>query len=207
MSAIQDAYLGGSRFQISCKTGAIAAGAGTNIIFYAQWTSTTKLAMIEKVFINGHYATTAYAAGAVLYEMHIARGFTAENGTPHGTALTITGLNQRLKTGSAGTAFAVIRVTDTTAGGLGAPTWTLDANPVGQLASHSSAGVGAATPIIGNQYLPYNGELFKADVASGEYPIILAANEGIGVRVTVPATGVAVHGITMKWAETDRINI
>lgn len=207
MSAIQDAYLASARYQIACKTGAIAAGAGTNIIFYARWTSTTKMAMIERVLINGHYATTAYSAGAVLYELHIARGFTAENGTPHGTALTITGLNQRLKTGYPTTAFAVIRVTDTTAGGMGAPTWTLDSNPIGQLASHSSAGVSAATPIIGSQYLPNSGELFRADVASGEYPIILGANEGIGIRVTVPATGVAVHGITMKWAETERINI
>lgn len=204
---IRDVFETAARYQIASTTGAIAAGSGTNIIFYVRNASTTKLAMIEHVRISGHYATTAYAAGAVLYELHIARGFSAENGTPHGTALTITGLNQRLQTGFPSTALAVIRITDTTAGGLGAPTWTLDSNPIGQLVSHSSAGVDAATPIIGSQYLPNNGELFRASVSDGEYPIVLGTNEGIGVRVTVPATGVAVHGVSMKWAETDRINL
>lgn len=195
---------GAARYQISAATGAIAAGAGTNIIFYMRNSSTSMLAMIEHVKINGHVATTAYAAGQVLYQLNVARGFSAENGTPHGTALTITGMNQKLADSFPTSRMGVIRVTDTTAGGLGAPTWTLDSNPVGQLNSHSSAGWSAATPIIGNQYLPNNGELFRADPDDGEYPIVLGVNEGIGIRVTVPATGVAIHGITVKWAETDR---
>lgn len=206
MPSISEILAGASRFQIACKTGAVAAGANTKIIFYARNASTTTQVFIERVKLNGHIATTAYAVGQVLYEMHVARGFSAENGTPTGTALTITGVNQRLRLAQASTALAVIRIADTTATGIVAPTWTLDANPIGQLNTHTSAGVAAATPIIGNQYLPNDGDLYN-DTANEEYPIILGANEGIGIRVTVPATGVAIHGITMKWAEVAGINL
>lgn len=206
MPTLQEVLDVASRYQIAGVTGAVAAASGTKILFYAQNTSATKMAIIERVKINGHIATTAYAVGQVLYELHIARGFTAENVTPTGTALTITGLNQRLKTSFPSTAFAFVRIAGTTSTGIAAPTWTLDANPVGQLNSHSSADTSGATPIIGSQFLPNNGDLFNV-VGGGEYPIILGQNEGIGIRVTVPATGVAIHGITMKWAETDRVNL
>lgn len=187
-------------YQISSKTGSVAAGAATKLIFYARNASTSKLAHILHLKMNGVIATTAFAAGQVLYEAFIARGFSAENGTPGGTALTITGENARLKTSFDTTALSVVRIASTAA--LAAPTWTLDAQPFGQLNSHSSAGVNAATPIIGSQYLPNEGDLFKVDLAAGQFPIVLGANEGIGLQVTVPATGVWIAGITMKWAET-----
>lgn len=187
-------------YQISSKTGSMAAGAATYLVFYARNASTTKLAHLLHLKLNGVIATTAFTAGQVLYEAYVARGFTAENGVPGGTALTITGENQRLKTSMDSTALSVIRIASTAA--LGAPTWTLDAQPIGQLNSHSSAGYNAATPIIGQQYLPNNGDLFKVDLGAGQFPLILGANEGIAVKVTVPATGVWTAGITMKWAET-----
>lgn len=188
------------QYQISSKTGSVAAGAATKLIFYARNASTSKLAHILHLKMNGVIATTAFAAGQVLYEAFIARGFSAENGTPGGTALTITGENARLKTSFDTTALSVVRIASTAA--LAAPTWTLDAQPFGQLNSHSSAGVNAATPIIGSQYLPNDGELFKADIANGDWPIVLGANEGVAIQVTVPATGVWIAGVTMKWAET-----
>lgn len=193
-----------ARFQIASKTGSVAAGAATKLIFYTRNTSTTKYALVEHVKMNGVIATTAFAAGQVLYELYIARAFSAENGTPGGTALTITGANARLRTAQPTTALSVVRIASTAA--LGAPTWTLDSQPVGQLNAHSSAGYNSATPIIGQQYLPNNGELFKANVADGEMPIVLAANEGIAIQVTVPATGVWIAGVSMKWAESERLD-
>jgi hypothetical protein len=44
----------------------------------------------------------------VTYQAFIVRGFTGKNGTPHRTALTITGNNQRLKTSFPTTVFTVI---------------------------------------------------------------------------------------------------
>ena len=204
---ILDVLADASQYQIASKTGAIVAGTATKIIFYARNTSTTRLALIQHVEIDGHYTTTAYGVGLVLYELFFARAFTAENGTPNRVALTITGANQRLKTSWPKTAMGVIRINDTTQGGLGTPTWTLDSQPIGQLAGHSSAGYGVAAPIIGNQLLPNDGVLFHANVRDGECPIILGTNEGIGIQVTTATTGVGVHGVTMKWAETDRFSL
>lgn len=194
---------GTSHYSISAETGSVAAGAATKLIWYCQWTSTAKVALVRKVELEGVIATTAFAAGQVLYQLNIARGFTAENGTPGGTALTITGENQRLSSPYATTGFGVIRIASTAA--LGAPTWTLDANPISTINSHSSAGVNAATPIIGSQYVS-DGQLFNADIAGGESPIVLHANEGLAIQVTVPATGVWIAGINMKWAEVDRLS-
>src|SRR5581483_175117 len=128
-----------SHYSISAETGSVAAGAATKLIWYCQWTSATKVALIRKVELEGVIATTAFAVGQVLYQLNIARAFTAENGTPGGTALTITGANQRLASPYATTGFGVIRIASTAA--LGAPTWTLDSNPISTINSHSSAGV------------------------------------------------------------------
>lgn len=191
-----------NQFSISGATGAIAAASGTKILFYARWASTTQQALITKLKVTGHIATTAYAAGQVLYEAFIARGFSAVGAG--GTSLTLTGA--KLASPFSNTGFTAMKVSDTTSTGLAAGTWTLDANPVGNINTHSSAGTAAATPIIGSQYVG-DGILFDANIAKGEVPIILNASEGVVVRVTVPATGVAIHGISMKWIEADRVLI
>lgn len=184
-------------YAIAESTGAIAAGAAADSpIFYARNTHATNLAVIKEISIDGMYATTAFAAGGIALEAFIARGFTAENGTPGGTALTITGNNANLRTSMAAIGLGVVRISSTAA--LAAPTWTLDAQPIGRIHTHSSGGVGSATPIIGSIYLPKT-ELFKAD--GSQYPIVLAQNEGIAVLATVPGTGVWLAGIRLKWAE------
>lgn len=193
---------GTSHYSLSAATGSIAAGAATKLIWYCQWTSTTKVALVRKVELEGVIATTAFAVGQVLYQLNIARAFTAENGTPGGTALTISNPNQKLDSAYAGTGFGVVRIASTAA--LGAPTWTLDSNPISTINAHSSAGKFGATPIIGAQDIN-DGQLFNADITGGESPIVLHANEGLAIQVTVPATGVWIAGINMKWAETDRV--
>jgi hypothetical protein len=90
------------------------------------------------------------------------------------------------------------RVSTTAA--LTAGTKTIDSQPIGMITSHSSGGVGSATPIIGSIYLP-TPQLYKCDLASGEHPITLVQNEGLIIRSTVPATGVWVAGFTIKWME------
>jgi hypothetical protein len=191
-----------SHFAISAETGSITAGAATKLIWYCWWTSSAKVAIIRKVELEGVIATTAFAVGQLLYQLNIARAFTAENGVPGGTSLTITAPNQKLDTPYAATGMAAVRIASTAA--LGAPVWTLDANPIATINSHSSAGVNAATPIIGNQYIA-DGQLFNADIAGGESPIVLHQNEGLAIQVTVPATGVWIAGVNMKWAETGHI--
>lgn len=191
---------GVDHYQISAVTGAIAAGAAANsIIFYARNANATKLVRLLRLTLDGMYATTAFAAGAITIKANIARSFTAEDGTPGGTALTLTGHNQKLRTSMATiAAMGVVRISTTAA--LAAPTWDLDDAELGQIATHSSGGWNSATPIIGSIYLPHR-ELYVP--REHEQPAILAPNEGIAIRATVPITGVWHAGITLGWGEAD----
>lgn len=203
MPSFMDALIndGTSHFAISATTGSMAAGAATDLIWYCRYTGSFQ-ALVRKITLDGLITTTAFAAGQILAKLSVARAFTAENGAPGGTALTITKPNQLLRSGLSATAMGVVRIATTAA--LGAPVWTLDSNPIGQLNSHSSAGVNAATPIIGSQYLPKDGVLWNADQMN-DYPCVLENNEGLALQITVPATGVWIAGVTMEWDETDRI--
>ena len=184
-------------FQAIATTGAISAGiAGASEILQIRWTSTAKLCAIHSLKVNGMYATTAFAAGAIDLNATIARAFTAA-GTGGGT-VTLTTNNNKMQTDFATSVMGEIRVATTAA--LTAGTKTLDATTVGSILTHSSGGVGSATPIIGSIYLPKL-TLFEADTASVQHPIVLEANEGLIVRCTVPATGVWTIGFELKWAE------
>lgn len=184
-------------YQVSVQTGAIAAAMAANgELFQFRWTDATRLALIHSIEINGAYASTAFAAGAITFKATIARSWSA-SGTG-GTALTLTGDQAQLRTSFGASLVGDCRVATTAA--LGAGTKTLDTQDVGLITTHSSAGWNSATPIIGSLYLPTT-KLFSADIASGEHPIVLAQNEGIVVRATVPGTGVWSAGITVKWSE------
>lgn len=184
-------------YSISAETTAMAAGLAANSeILQIRWTDATRLCLIQKITIEGIYATTAFAVGAIRFTATIARSFSAA-GTG-GTALTLTGNTNKMRTSMGTTLMGEIRVATTAA--LGAGTKTLDTNFIGAINSHSSAGTGAATPIIGSIFLP-SYDLFEQDSADGEHPAVLAQNEGLIVRATVPATGVWTASIRVKWAE------
>ena len=184
-------------YNISVVTGAIAAGLAANSeILQFRWTDATRFCVVKKISIEGMYATTAFAAGAIALTAMFARGWSAA-GTGGGAA-TLTGNNQKMRTSMGTSLMGEIRTATTAA--LGAGTKTLDTHPIGSIQSHSSAGTGAATPIVGSIYLPTI-DLFEQDVADGEHPIVLSTNEGIAIRATVPATGVWTIGFRIKWAE------
>jgi hypothetical protein len=197
-TAIPVPYNNFGHYAIAAATGDITAGAATKEVFQFRWTSALALALITEIRITGMRASTAFTAASNLdIKATIARGFSAA-GTG-GTAQTLTGNNQKLRTNMGTTAVGEIRVATTAA--LGAGTKTFDSQDIGQILTHSSGGVGSATAIIGSIYLPTN-ILYKADVSSGEHPIVLAASEGFAVQVTVPAAGVWSIGIAVKWCET-----
>lgn len=184
-------------YQIHMASGAIAAGMAANgETFQARWTDATRFAVIQKIECTGVRATTAFAAGAIDISAAIARAWSADGSG--GTAATLTGNNQKLRTTMGTTLFGAIRCASTAA--LTGGTKTVDAQNLGGITTHSSGGTGSATPIIGSIYLPKT-VLFEQDMADGEHPIVLVQNEGIVVRATVPATGVWNIGHTMKWAE------
>lgn len=194
-----DAFGGLGHYDLSAISGSISAGIGVNAeIFQFRWTDATRFAIIKKISLTGMRATTAFAVGVINLHTIIARAWTVA-GTG-GAVLTMTGNNQKMRTNMGTSLVQEIRVISTS--GLGLGTKTLDANPIGQVTTHSSAGVGSATPIIGSIYLPHL-DLYEQDQADGEHPIVLAQNEGFVIRAEVPATGVWNLGFKIKWAELE----
>jgi len=184
-------------YQYAGNTGAMAAGLAANSdIFQFRWTDATRLCVIQKISLTGMYATTAFAAGAIQFRLAIARTWSASGSG--GTAITPTGDFNQLRASMGASLIGDMRIATTAA--LGAGTKTYDTYDIGQVNTHSSGGTGSATPIIGSIYLPTY-DLFECDVTDGEHPIVLAQNEGIGIRATVPATGVWTAGIQIKWCE------
>jgi hypothetical protein len=183
-------------YRLATATGAIAAGAGADSeVFQFWWTETIRYALIQRVWLTGMRATTAFAAGAIDIKLTRATGWTAA-GTGGGT-VTVASPELELRPPTMGVSgVAEIRVATTAA--LGAGTKTLDTYNLGWIATHSSGGVGAATPIIGSIFLPTL-RLFD----SPEHPLVLSENEGFVVRATVPATGVWNLGLAVSWCEVE----
>jgi hypothetical protein len=76
---------------------------------------------------------------------------------------------------------------------LGAGTKTLDALSIGQVSLTFGT-------VVSTRYLPSPVKLFNTD-AVNSHPIVLAQNEGLILRATVPATGTWQFGATIKWSE------
>lgn len=179
-------------YRIAMLSGTMAAGiAAASEIFQARWTNATNLALIWGLSFDGFGSATAFTAGFGNMSMTIARSWTADGSG--GTAATLTGNNQKMRTSMGTSLMGTIRVSTTAA--LGAGTKTLDAQPIAQIALSINA-------VANTQYLP------PATVAYGNLeaggnptPVVLAQNEGIVVRATVPATGTWQFGVTMAWAE------
>ena len=184
-------------YQVAAGTGPMSAAlAGNSEILQFRWTDATRLAVVTKIRVEGMITTTAFAAGPIFLGAHMARGWSADGSG--GAAITMTGNNQKQRTSMGTSLVGAIRVATT--GALTAGTKTLDVQPFGSIVSHSSAGTGSATPIIGSIYLPQN-ELVDTDSGDGEHPIVLASNEGFVVRAIVPITGVWNLSIRCKWSE------
>ena len=190
-------------YAVAVQTGAIAAGAGANSeVLQFRWDNANYRAAITEVSVTGMIATTAFAVGAITLKMTESRAFTADGSG--GTALVFGG-DSNVDNAALRTTMADSRVDDfriATTAALTAGTQALEANDIGQITTHSSGGTGAATPIIGSIYLPTN-TLFAADQVKGQYPLVLAADEGFVVRATVPGTGVWILGLLVRWAEVD----
>lgn len=184
-------------YAISVLTGSIGAGMSANgELVQLRWTDATRICVITEVSCNGMYASTAFAAGAITIGAIVARSWSLDGSG--GNTLTLTGDNNQLRSSMGASLMGGARSAST--GALTAGTKTLDSQTFGLITTHSSGGVGSATPIIGSIYLPTT-TLYKCNLASGEHPLVLVQNEGLVIRATVPATGVWTAGFTIKWME------
>jgi hypothetical protein len=195
-------------YSVSGNTGTYTALATLAPLVSFRWGSATGLAVILKVEIQVVTTTAATVAATNERQLIIARSFTvADTG---GTAIVLTGNNNKRRTSQ-----ATSLVSDLRSGGpLTAGTRTLDANPVsvawgwsGLLSTGTVIGgagasaVGAARSVDGGA-----GFVKLLDATNGQdYPIVLAQNEGIIIRIGAaqPTTAANTTYWTITWAEVN----
>jgi hypothetical protein len=173
-------------YSIAGVSGTMAAAlAAASPIFSFRWT-TTNVAVIKRVSISAG-GITAFTAGSFLLNLFAARSFSASD--TGGTAATLTGNNQKLRTSMGTLTVGDIRWSATAT--LTAGTRTKDANPL-------ASAVGSTTATAGTFLIPPT-DLILAK--AGDYPLVLAQNEGFVIEATVPATGTWQFAATVQWEE------
>ncbi len=138
----------------------------------------------------GFVTTTAFTAAQLMsFGLTVARSFTASDSG--GTAIALTGSNAKHRTTLATPTSLDCRVATTAA--LTAGTRTLDANSMAVAAGWSGA-AGVTIPPALNNLLSHD---------TGDYPLVLAQNEGlIVVNLTaMGAAGVGVATVAIEFAE------
>lgn len=177
-------------YSASHLSGTMAAGLAANAeIVQFRWTDATRFAVINSVVLNGLAGSaTAFTAGFAKVDMLVARGWSADGSG--GTALTLTGNNNKLRTAMGTALVGVIRGSSTAA--LTAGTKTLDTQAVGQ---HSfSVGVVVSAIYVAQP-------VYLLDAIANGHPLVLTTNEGFVLRATMPATGTWQWGVTINWTE------
>ena len=172
-----------------------AALAANSEIFQFRWADATRFAVIRKINISACVTTTFFAAG-VPVQVDLIRSTAWTVAGTGGTAVTPAALLKK-RTSMASTLLAAGDMRIATTAALGAGTKTLD--------TYAEAAIVAAGPItasLNGQIIPAGTILWQSDIGDGEYPLVLAQNEGLSIRsVAVPATGTWQASIAIQWAE------
>lgn len=180
-------------YSIGGTSGTMAAGLASLSPIFAWRYPAANLCLVKRVLMSAVGGATAFTAGTGLFNIVAARAFTvADTGgsdiTPVAAANTSKLRTSMATTGMVGA--GNIRIAST--GTLTAGTRTLDAQPLGSLACLCSA---TASIVMVPQQTP----LFYQAV--GEYPLVLAQNEGFIVQATVTATGTWAFAVQVYWEE------
>jgi len=192
-SAIRPTEVGGlGAYSLSMITGTLPAGLGAaSIISAFRWAPSTSgaLALIKRVALGMTSLGTGFTAGVGLLNLMVCRSFSAND--TGGTAATLTTNNGKRRTSFGTTQVADWRIASTAA--LGAGTRTPDAQTLAQ----AVFGVVVATNTV---MLPTTA-ILQADQSAGDWPLVLANNEGFEIQATVPATGTWQMQMLVDWLE------
>lgn len=187
-------------------TGTMAAGLVANSeVLQMRWVDATRFCVIQHIEVSEfRNITTAFAAGPYNFQVMRSTAWTVD-GTG-GAVPTLTDPQFQLRAAAMGATLFSTGFRIATTAALGAGTKTLDSLPMAGLFGN----VGS-TPAIAEYFIPKGGgasgtggegsKMLSPDIASGEHPIVLAANEGISIRATVPITGTWIASFLVKWAE------
>jgi hypothetical protein len=186
-------------YRISVTTGTLAAALAANAqVFQFKWTDATKLAVIQSVRTRFQPLTPFTAATLTdhtSFDAVIVRSYSGGGG---GTTLTLTGNNAKMRTSMA-TSLATINVAQTAA--LTAAT-TLDAHPFCQSIRKGNR-VNPAAATEETIQPTTDGLNCSWSAADGDYPLILAQNEGFVIRnrTVWPAAGTGIVLVEVHWLE------
>jgi hypothetical protein len=185
----------GGCFQLTSKSGSMAAGLAANSPIYAfRWTSIALLAIVRRVRVSCWVLGTAFTAGIIEFDAMRVHGWTAAD--TGGVTDTITGDNGNMRTAMPATALSEIRHSSTAT--LTAGTRTVDTQPIDLM-------VASAVAAVTNQIVFTRQPVFDKTAAS-DHPLVLAQNEGFLIQATVPAIGVWAFSVTPEWDEVPLVN-
>lgn len=201
-----DDYGSLGHYRTILTTGTIAAGMAANgELVQMRWVDATRFCIIKDVkVLQFRNITTAFAAGIYQFELIRSTAWSAD-GTGGG-AVSVADPQLQLRAAAMGASLFSTGFRLATTAALGLGTKTLDTLAMG--ACYGNVG---STPAIAEFFIPKGGgttgtggngvDLYAPDTGNAEHPIVLAQNEGISIRATVPATGTWVATFLVKWAE------
>lgn len=186
-------------YALDTASGVMAAGlAAASPIYSCRWGDSTRAMALYGLWLEMNSLDTGFTAGLALFELLVARSFTASDSG--GTSILPTGNAQKRRTSFGTTLLTDLRQAST--GTLTAGTRTLDAQPIGTIRAQISATINRIfVPSIGTDGGAPHAALFAPDIASGEWPLVLVQNEGYIITATVPATGTWGFRVRPQWAE------
>lgn len=175
---------------VGARSGALT-GAAANSALFAFRNLAANPVIVRRIGI-GFIATTGFTAAQELaWGLKVARAFTASDSA--GTAIALTGSNCKARTSLATLTSVDCRIS--AAAALTAGTKTLDTNDL------SVAGAWALAATAGVLLAPAQNNLLSHD--AGDYPLVLAQNEGFNIMnlVAMGAAGVGTFYVNMELAE------
>lgn len=198
-------------YMINGRTGIYTAQPAGAPLFSFRWTSATALGVIMRVAVTVATTTATTVVGNAERELIIARSFTVSDSG--GTAVVLTGNNQKMRTSQATSVVGDMRFASNAQ--LTAGTRTLDANPIASSIAVlpllftgidiGTGGVVTTTTAVPSQGLGGREMVPLLNATTGQdYPIVLAQNEGFIVRIgkdAQPTTVAQQTYVQASWAE------
>lgn len=189
----------GGAFRISIPSPAISAGLGGNqeVIQFRYVTGASRVCLVHGVSISAQVITlpavsTTAIQGPLALVLRVARNWTVAGSA--GTRMTMTGNNQKLRTGHATSEVNDIGVCAAGAG-LTVGTKTLDSQDIGGVQLIPPGVLTAVGAALGSLCPKTN--LLGEHFAGLAFPLVLGNQEGFVVR-----TGAGTMPLTMTWAFT-----
>src|SRR5215831_15672464 len=188
---ILDSAVGG-HYRLCQNGGLVAAQAASPAaVFSCRWTSTTLVAIIERLRISWFQTGAFTAAGVFALSAFVERSYTVTD--TGGTS--VVNNTVRMATTFPASAFGDMRIANGAAAGITAGTRTQDSGVLAQTTILTSTAIGTQpTPMQQQQTVEYD---------PNKYPLKLAANEGLAISLNAafPAAGSGNLIVEMDWAE------